>query len=58
MKMIFIIQGFRIIYCYFNNVSTDMSSGFLQVFVEVRNLEETLNYVLYWIHGGCLFWFC
>ena len=33
-----------------------MSSGLLQVFVELRNLHRTLNYVLYWIHSGCLFW--
>ena len=29
-----------------------MSSGLLQVFVELRNLHRTSNYVLYWIHGG------
>ena len=28
-----------------------MSSGFLQVFVELGNLHGTSNYVLYWIHG-------
>ena len=37
------------LYCYFHNVSADMSSGFLQVFVELRNLHGTSNYVLYWI---------
>ena len=30
-----------------------MSSGLLQVFVELRNLHRTSNYILYWIHGGC-----
>ena len=29
-----------------------MSSGLLQVFVELGNLHGTSNYVLYWIHGG------
>ena len=28
-----------------------MSSGLLQVFVELGNLHRTLNYVLYWIYG-------
>ena len=28
-----------------------MSSGLLQVFVELRNLDGTSNYILYWIHG-------
>ena len=28
-----------------------MSSGLLQVFVELGNLHGTSNYVLYWIHG-------
>ena len=45
------------LYCYFHNVLADMSSGLLQVFGELGNLHGTLNYVLYWIHGGCLFWF-
>ena len=27
-----------------------MSSGLLQVFVELKNLHGTSNYVLYWIH--------
>ena len=35
----------------FDNVSVDMSSGLLQVFVELGNLHGTLNYVLYWLHG-------
>ena len=34
-----------------------MSSGLLQVFVELGNLHGTSNYVLYWNHGGRLFWF-
>ena len=29
-----------------------MSSGLLQVFVELGNLHGTSNNVLYWIHGG------
>ena len=33
--MIFIIKGFLHLYCYFHNVSADMSSGLLQVFVEL-----------------------
>ena len=28
-----------------------MSSGLLQVFVELGNLHGTSNYVLYWNHG-------
>ena len=42
---------------YFHNVSADMSSDLLQLFVELGNLHGTSNYVLYWIHGGRLFWF-
>ena len=30
-----------------------MSSGLLQVFVEVGNHHGTSNYVLYWIHVDC-----
>ena len=29
-------------YCYFHNVSANMSSGLLQVFVELRNLDGYL----------------
>ena len=39
------------LYFYFPNVLADMSSSLLQVFVELGNLQGTLNYVLYWIHG-------
>ena len=39
------------------NVSVNMSSGPLQVIVNLWNLHGTSNYVLYWIHEGCLFWF-
>ena len=39
------------LYCYFHNVSADMSSGLLQVFVELGDLHWTSNYVLYWIQG-------
>ena len=46
------------LYCYFHNVSANMSSGLLQVFVELGNLHGISNYVLYWNHGGRLFWFC
>ena len=56
-KLIFIIKGFLPLYCFFHNVSADMSSDLLQVFVEFGNLQGTSNYVLYWIHGGHLFWF-
>ena len=35
----------------------DISSSLLQLFVELGNLDGTSNYVLYWIHAGCLFWF-
>ena len=31
-----------------------MSSGLLHVFVELRNLHWTSNYILYWIHRGRL----
>ena len=41
----FIIKGFRtiavILLRYFHNVSADMSSGLLQVFVELRDLHRT-----------------
>ena len=47
--MIFIIKGFSDyclhLYCYFHNVSADMSTGLLQIFVELGNLDETSNYV-------------
>ena len=43
------------LYSYFHNISTDMSSGLLQVFVELGNLHGTSNYVLYRIHAGHLF---
>ena len=33
------------LYGYFNNVSADMSTGLLQVFVELWNLHGTSNYV-------------
>ena len=33
------------LYCYFHNISADMSLGFLQVFVELGNLHGTSNYV-------------
>ena len=47
---------------YIHNVSADMSSGLLQVFVELRNLHGTSNYVLYWIQqdtwrNGYRHWF-
>ena len=38
------------LHCYFHDVSADMYSDLLQVFVELGNLHGTLNYVLYWIH--------
>ena len=41
----FIIKGFRSIYCYFHNVPADMSSGLLQVFVELGNLHRTSNFI-------------
>ena len=28
-----------------------MSSGLLQVFIELGNLHGSSNYILYWIHG-------
>ena len=34
------------LYCYFHNILTDMSSGPLQVFVKLGNLNGTSNYVL------------
>ena len=43
------------LYRYLHNVLADMSSGLLQVFFELGNQHGTLNYVLYWIHGGHLF---
>ena len=44
------------LYCYFHNVSADMSSNLLQVLIELGNLHKTSNYVFYWIHRGRLFW--
>ena len=35
------------LYCYFPNVSADISSGLLQVFIELGNLQGISNYVLY-----------
>ena len=35
------------LYCYFHNVAADMSSGLLQVFVELETLHGTSNYVIY-----------
>ena len=35
----------------FPNVSANMSSSLLQVFVELGNFHGTSNYVLYWNHG-------
>ena len=46
------------LYFYIHNISADMSSGLLQMFVKLRSLHRTLNHFLYLIHGGCLFWFC
>ena len=40
------------LYCYFHNVTANMSSGLLQMFVKLGNLHGTLNDILYWIHGG------
>ena len=34
-----------------------MSTGLLQLLVELGNLHGTSNYVLYLIHRGRLFWF-
>ena len=48
--IILIIKGsdyFLHLYCYFQNVSADMTSGLFQVFVELRNLHRTWNYVFY-----------
>ena len=33
------------LYCYFHNVSAYMSSGLLQVFVELGNLHGTSNFI-------------
>ena len=40
----------------FFNVSADISSGLLQVFVELGNFQGTSTNVLYSIPGGHLFW--
>ena len=37
------------LYCYIYNVSADMSSGLLQVFVELEILHGTSNHVFYLI---------
>ena len=55
-RVIFIIKDFHL-YCYLHNVLADMSSGLYQVFIELGNLHGTSKFVLYWIHGGRLFWF-
>ena len=51
------LRGCLHLYCYFHNVSADISYGLLQVFVELGNLHGTSNYVLYWNPRGRLFWF-
>ena len=43
------------LYCYIPNVSADISSSPLQLFVELRSLHGTSNHILYLIHGGHLF---
>ena len=35
----------RYLYCYFHNVSADMSSGLHQVFVELGSLHGTSNFI-------------
>ena len=46
------------LYYYIHDVSSDMSSGFLQVFlIELRSLHGTSNHVLYFIQEGRLLWF-
>ena len=41
------------LYCYIHNISADIASGLLQVFlVELRSLHGTSNHVFYLIHGG------
>ena len=54
--MIFITKSFPtivfILIVFFHNVSADMPSGLLQVFVELGNLHG-----IYWVYGGHLFWF-
>ena len=37
------------LYCYIH-ISADMSSGLLQVFVELGSQHGTSNYILYLIH--------
>ena len=39
------------LYYYIHNVSADMSSGLLQVFVELGSLHGTSNHILFLIHG-------
>ena len=51
------VSDYCLHYCYFHNISANMSSSLLQVFVELWNLHGTSNYVHYWIHEGRLFWF-
>ena len=46
------------LYCYFHNVSADISSGLLQVFVKLENIHGISNYIFYWIHRGRLFSLC
>ena len=47
------------LYCYIDNVSADVSTSFLQVFlVELRGRHRTSKHGLYLIHEGHLLWFC
>ena len=59
--LIFIIKCFRIIVFIFIVISTTFRPicrpAYFRCFVELGNLHGTSNYVLYWIHGGRLFWF-
>ena len=49
---IFIIKGFRTIVFISIVISTRFPNP-----NPTGNLHKTPNYVLYWIHGGRLFWF-
>ena len=45
------------LYCYIHNVLANMSSGLLQVFIELGSLHRAWKHILYLIGGGHLLLF-
>ena len=55
--MIFIIKGFLTFVFIFIVICTTFPPICPPAFVELGSPPGTSNHVLYWIHGGHLFWF-